>query len=306
MIQRRLDQLRRWVATLGGPAGPPRALRGDARTLMDAEVSANVASDVASAQAASARVATQTAVTILEESRRLAPVLTEILSVAGQRVVPGATTLEVANALFRECRRRDLEPAMLGYRGFPSPAAISVNDEIVHGLPSSRVLEPADLVKVEFGVVSGTAFASQSWTFAVDRVTPHDEVMLVAGRRALAAAVSVVSPEHRLGDIGAAIQDVVEGAGLSVVRAFVGYGMGKLRIQGPQIDGVGMAGRGARLRPGMILNLHVIIKHGSPEVQIAGNRWTALAEDGRRGALFTSMVEVTSHGHAELTPFLDP
>jgi methionyl aminopeptidase len=195
---------------------------------------------------------------------------------------------------------------MLGYHGFPAPAAISVNDEIVHGLPSSRVLAPADLVKVEFGVVSGMAFAAQSWTFAAGPATPSDEILLAVGRRALEAAASIVSPGHRLGDIGAAIQGVVEGAGLSVVRAFVGYGMGKSRIQAPQISGVGNPGRGARLRPGMILNLHVIIKHGSPHVRIAENRWTAFAEDGRRGALFTSMIEVTSDGHTALTRFLEP
>jgi methionyl aminopeptidase len=91
-----------------------------------------------------------------------------------------------------------------------------------------------------------------------------------------------------------------------VVRAFVGYGMGKSRIQSPQVNGFGSPGKGQRFKPGWVLNLHVILKHGSPEVEITDNRWTARAEDGRRGAIFTAMVEVTAEGHVELTRFVEP
>jgi methionyl aminopeptidase len=243
---------------------------------------------------------------ILAESRRLGPLLAEILRAGGRRALPGATSQEVADALVEACLRRGLEPAMLGYHSFPAAAAVSVNEEIVHGIPSSRVLHAGDLVKVEFGVVSGRAFGAASWTFPVERATAADEVLLETGPRALRAAIAAVSPAHRLGDVGAAIQGVVEDAGLSVVRAFVGHGMGKSRIQAPQVAGVGSPGKGQRLKPGWVLNIQVILKHGSPGVEITDNRWTARAEDGRRGAIFTAMVEVTSKGHIELTRFVEP
>jgi methionyl aminopeptidase len=300
MSEGKLDRLRRWAATLLGRQREVEDVHED-----DGPV-ADHATDLERVRAAVARVAAATDDAIAKESRRLGPIVTEILRAAGRVAVPGATTQDVAEALARECRRRDLAPAMLGYRGFPAPAAISVNDEIVHGLPSSRALVAADLVKVELGVASGLAFASQSWTFAVGHADPSDEVLLVEGRRALRAAIDVVSPQHRVGDIGAAIQGVAEGAGLAVVRAFVGYGMGKSRIQPPQISGVGSPGTGTRLAAGSILNLHVIVKHGSPDVVIGDNRWTAHAEDGRRGALFTAMVEVTRDGHLELTGSVEP
>jgi methionyl aminopeptidase len=312
MTRRAFGQLFGWAATLCGcraqsNAGSSSTDAGalatksdppDAGTAFDREVEL--------VGNASRRVAAQSEQAILEESRRLAPLLGDILSVAGREVAPGVTTDELAKNMVRECRQRGLEPAMLGYNGYPAPAAVSVNAEIVHGIPTSRTLLDGDVVKVEFGVVSGTAFAAQSWTFVAGEVTGSDAILLGTGRKALRAAIDVVSPTSRLGDIGAAIQSTTEAAGLSVVRAFVGYGMGKQRIQAPQVSGFGRKGTGARLKPGWILNLHVIIKHGTPEVNIAANEWTAVAADGSRGALFTSMVEVTTAGHLELTRFIEP
>ncbi len=186
---------------------------------------------------------------------------------------------------------------MLGFNGFPAGAAVSVNEAIVHGLPSERAFSAADLANIQFAVVSDAAFASQGWTFPVGALDAGDRVLLEAGPRALRAAVNAVSPGARVGDIGAAIQAEVEGAGLSVVRAFVGYRMGGSLINPPQICGTGRPGTGARLRKEWILNLHVILKRGTHAIFVDENRWTAVAEDGQRGALFTAMVEVTADGH---------
>jgi methionyl aminopeptidase len=254
---------------------------------------------------ASARVAAQSDETIRTESRRLGPLLARFLEAAGAGVVPGATTQSICDTLAEQCRHERLEPAMLGYNGYPAAAAVSVNEEIVHGVPSARVLDDGDVVKVEFGVVSGKAFAAQSWTFCAGNADDADVAMMATGRKALRAAVAAVSPSGRLGDIGAAIQSTTEAAGLSVVRSFLGYGMGKQRIQAPQVSGVGERATGMRMRPGLILNIHVIIKRGSFDVDISPNEWTALAADGLRGALFTSMVEVTPKGHLELTREVD-
>lgn len=257
--------------------------------------------DPARIRAASGRVATQTDEAILAESRRLGPVVSEIVRAAGGGLRAGSSTESVAARLVQETLARDLQPAMLGYNGFPAAGAISVNEEILHGLPSNRALHVGDLVKVEFGVVSGSAFASHSWTFAVGEPSEADRSLMETGRRALHAALDVASPPRRLGDIGAAIKSTADAAGVSVVRAYVGHGMGKTRIQDPQVHGVGTTGTGARLRPGWILNLHVILKRGTPEVLVAANRWTALADDNQRGVLYTAMVEITADGHRTLT-----
>ena len=258
--------------------------------------------DVQNVQAATANVAKQSDTVIMTESRRLGLIVAELLHDIGRGARIGMTTQSIADALVLQCTSLGLLPAMLGFDKFPAAAAISLNQEVLHGLPSSRTLVDSDLLKIEFGVVSGLAFASHSWTFPIGSPRVEDKLLLEAGSRALRAALDVVSPQHRLGDIGAAIQQTVEAEGLSVVRSFVGYGMGKSRIQEPQVGGYGSAGKGARIKPGWILNLHVIAKHGSPSVIIAENDWTAISEDEKNAALFSCMVEVTSKGCHVLTP----
>jgi methionyl aminopeptidase len=266
--------------------------------------SSRQSADPSRTRVASERVATQTEESIVIESRRICPTISEILGIVGHELAAGITTDDVTARLVEESLARGLEPAMLGYNGFPAAAAISVNDELVHGVPSRRRLRTSDLVKIEFGVASGTAFASQSWTFPVGEPSEVDRQLIDVCTQALRSAISTISPKHRVGDIGSTIQATAEAAGLSVVRSFVGYGMGKQRIQAPQVPGVGHAGEGARLRRGSILNLHVLLKRGTPEVRIVENRWTAVAEDGERGALCTSMVRVTDDGHELLTALL--
>lgn len=252
-------------------------------------------------QLARAAIATRPMNVILEESRRLAPVASDIVQHVGKALTPGTTTLEIAEQLVREAQSRDVLPAMLGHHGFPAGAAVSINDELLHGIPSRRRVRAGDLVKLEFGIVSSNAFAASSWTFPVGTPLPEDETLLACGTRTLQRAIKTISPTAKVGDIGAAIQAGSERAGFAVIRAFVGYGMGQQRIQAPQIPGTGKKGTGARLQPGWILNVHVILKHGTPEVDIADNRWTALASDHRRGCIFTCMVEVTADGHRILS-----
>jgi methionyl aminopeptidase len=250
---------------------------------------------------ASEAVATRPIEVIMEESRRLAPVASDIVRHVGHKLTPGATTIEIAEQLVSEAKSRDVLPAMLGYKGFPAAAAVSINDELLHGIPSNRRIVRGDLVKIEFGIVSNKAFAASSWTFSVGAPSPEDAALLRCGTTALRMAIEAISPTGRLGDIGAAIQAEAERAGFEVIRAFVGYGMGQQRIQAPQIPATGRKGMGARLRTGWILNVHVILKHGTPEIEIAGNQWTALASDKKRGCIFTCMVEVTADGHRVLS-----
>lgn len=261
--------------------------------------------DTKRVQEAVAQVAGEREDDVRRESQRLGPLVSRLLDEGRASVVAGRTTQDVADALVEACHASNVEPAMLGFNGYPSAAAVSVNEEIVHGIPSPRVLRAGDLVKVELGTTSGKGFAAQSWTFPVGDANEADARMLAVGRDALRAAVSAVGPSSRLGDIGEAIQTTAEAADLSVVRAYVGYGIGKKRIQPPQIPGFGKRGTGPRMRRGWILNIHVILKRGSFEVDVAPDGWTTLASDSERGVLFTSMVEVTAEGRAELTRALD-
>lgn len=239
------------------------------------------------------------------EYQRLGPIVSQLLADAGRQVVPGMTTRAIADGLSAAAMAAETLPAMLGYRGFPESCAISINEEIVHGIPGARAFAAGDLVKIEFSIVSGKGFASQSWTFVAGNARARDRALLRAGPKALRAALATLKDQVRLGDIGAAIQGEIEGAGLSVVRDFVGYGMGKKRIDEPQVKGYGKAGFGPRLKAGTILNIHVIAKQGTAEVTITENDWAAVAADAERGALFTCMAEITADGHHLLTPLLD-
>ncbi|MEJ7729521.1 MAG: M24 family metallopeptidase [Polyangiaceae bacterium] len=262
------------------------------------------AHDAARVRQVAARVATHSEAEILVEARRIGPMVSSIVAAVGRSLAPGATTASVAERLVRESRPLALEPAMLGYGGFPAVAAVSVNDEIVHAPPSGRTLVAGDLVKIQYTVRSGAAFAAQGWTFPVGEPSAADRELLATGRRALERALAVVLPGSRVGHLSAAIQGAVEEAGLAVVREYVGYGMGKAMLQDPQIPGYGKAGRGVRLEQGWVLNLHAIVKRGTAGIRIGDDQWTAVAEDGERGVLCACTLEVTADGHRLLTPLL--
>jgi methionyl aminopeptidase len=240
-----------------------------------------------------------------EESRRLAPIVSDILRITGTTLTPGTTTQDLCDRLVRQAARHGLLPAMLGYRAFPAGAAVSLNEEIVHGVPGKREIAEGDLVKLQFAVVSSAGYAAQAWTFPVGAPPEADRPLFEAGPRALRAAVEAASAKAYVGDLGAAIRAEVKAAGLTVVRAFVGYRMGGALIMPPQIEGTGSPGTGARLEEGWVLHLHVVLKHGKYPVFIADDHWTAVAADGKRGALFTAMVEVGSRRGQLLGALLD-
>jgi methionyl aminopeptidase len=239
------------------------------------------------------------------EAQCLGPVVSGMLRELGAQIRPGVTTQALADQLREACTTHQLRPDMEGHHGFPAVAAISVNDEIVHGIPGQRKLCKDDLVKVEFSVSSRLGFGSQSWTFACGALPKEDRLLFETGPRALRAAIATLRGGSRVGDISAALQTTIESANLAVVRDFVGYRMGAVRMCAPQIPGFGIARRGPQLEAGSVLNVYAILKHGSYEVTIDDNDWTARSADGKRGALFTCMVEVTPEGHNLLTPLLD-
>ena len=243
---------------------------------------------------------------LLREAQRTAPLVSDVLASAARLLRPGVTTDHLHAAIEKGLAERNLGPAMKGYNGYPFCATFSVNEEILHGLPSSRRLQAGDILKIETGSFTSRGFASQGWTFPVARPSESDSRLVATATQALRAAQAAIRSGARVGDISHAIQTTVEAQGLAVVRQFVGYGMGAKRIQEPAIPCYGRQGLGAKLREGQILNVHVILKAGSPEVSIAENGWTAVASDGKHGALKSCMMEVEAKGCRLLGRVLDP
>ncbi len=192
-------------------------------------------------------------------------------------------------------------PAFKGYRGFPATLCTSVNDEIVHGIPSGKVrLSDGDILSVDCGVILDGFFGDAAVSFGVGHVNGEAERLMKVTKRCLDNAVEAVGPGKRLGDIGAAVQAHAEGAGFGVVRDFVGHGIGRSLHEEPQVPNYGNAGRGQILKPGLVLAIEPMITAGSWRVKIDDDGWTARTEDGKLAAHFEYSVAVTSDGHRVL------
>jgi len=250
-------------------------------------------------------IATQSDATLNTEMKRVAPLLSSVVENVGRGLRPGMTTLEVHDRVMADLRALDLEPAMLGYHGYPAGAAVSVNEQVVHALPGARRLQAGDVVTIDTSGASSKAFAGQAWTFPVGGCDEEAQALLNASKRALRAALSVAKVGSRIGDIGAAIQREIEAAGFTVVRDYVGYAIGRERMMGPQIPCFGRPGLGMRLRVGQVLNLYVIAKVGTHALTVEDDGWTTRSTDGGRSVVVTAMVAVGESGSDSLSALID-
>jgi methionyl aminopeptidase len=229
-------------------------------------------------------------------------VVHDVLDELARATQPGVSTAELDALARARTRERGAAPAFLGYHGFPAAVCVSVNDEVVHGIPSRRrVLAEGDVVGLDFGVVLRGFYGDSARTVAVGRASPAAARLLEAARDALAAAIAAAVPGNRVGDIGAAVQALVEARGYSVVREFVGHGIGRRLHEPPQVPNFGRAGTGAVLRPGMVLALEPMVNAGLPEVEILDDGWTAVTADGQLSAHFEHTVAVMENGPEILT-----
>jgi len=221
----------------------------------------------------------------------------EVLDVLVAAAVPGVTTAELDRLAIARTRARGAAPAFLGYCGYPASLCISVNDEIVHGIPSAtRRLEEGDIVGLDYGVVLDGWYGDAARTVAVGRVAPAAAQLIAVGREALARAIGAARPGGTLGDIGAAVQRYAEGEGFSVVRDFVGHGIGRRLHEPPHVPNVGTPGAGERLLPGMVLAIEPMLNAGGPEVEQLDDGWTAVTADGSLSAHFEHTVAITENG----------
>jgi methionyl aminopeptidase len=220
-----------------------------------------------------------------------------VLDELARAAVAGVTTLELDQLAHARTRERGAVPAFLGYHGYPASLCISVNDEVVHGIPSARRrLAAGDVVGLDYGVILDGWYGDAARTVAVGRVTPDAARLLAVGEEALRRAILAARPGGSTGDIGAAVQTYVEGEGLSVVREFVGHGIGRRLHEPPHVPNFGQHGTGERLRPGTVVAIEPMVNLGGPDVEQLDDGWTAVTADGSLSSHFEHTVAVTENG----------
>jgi len=233
----------------------------------------------------------------LETMDRANRLVHQTLRAVEAAAAPGVSTADLDKLAEEMVRAGGGEPAFKGYRGFPATLCTSVNDVIVHGIPSANVrLREGDLVSVDCGVLLDGFYGDAAVTFAVGDVSVEARRLMDITRQCLDDAVAAVEPGARLGDVGAAVQRRAEDAGFGVVREFVGHGIGRALHEEPQVPNYGEPGRGQLLKPGLVIAIEPMITGGSWRVRIDDDGWTARTEDGKLAAHFEFSVAVTADG----------
>ena len=219
-----------------------------------------------------------------------------------KRVRPGVSTKELDDFAEAYTAKHQARPAFKGYRGYPGSVCTSINQEVVHGIPSpSRRLKEGDILSMDFGVELDGYFADAALTIPVGKIVPEREKLLRVTRESLEKAIEKVRPGNRLGDVSSAVQQWVEKNGYSVVREFVGHGIGTKMHEDPQLPNYGTPGQGARLQEGMVLAIEPMVNSGGPAVKVLDDEWTAVTADGSDSAHFEHTVAVTAKGPWILT-----
>ncbi len=233
----------------------------------------------------------------IETMDRCNRVVTRILDALAGMVAPGVTTADLDHEAERLCRDAGVRPAFKGYRGYPGVLCTSINDEVVHGIPSPRrVLRDGDIIGLDFGVVLDGYYGDAAQTVPVGRVAPEAQRLMEVTREALRRGIAEARAGRRLSDLGAAIQGYVESQGFSVVREFVGHGIGTALHEDPQVPNYGTPGNGPVLKEGLTLAIEPMVNAGSPEVRIHDDGWTASTVDGSLSAHFERSIAVTADG----------
>ncbi len=241
----------------------------------------------------------------LEGMRRAGILAAEALREVTQAVRPGVTGIALDRLAETYMRDHGGVPSFKGYRGYPASICLSINDEVVHGIPSRRILRAGDIVSIDLGVVCEDFHGDTTTTVAVDGITPSLQRLLTVTREALYVGISVLRPGRHLGDVGAAIQAHVEAAGFSIVRDFAGHGVGRHLHEEPQVPNFGTPETGIMLKAGMTLAIEPMVNMGSPEVTLDPDGWTVRTRDGKPSAQFEHTVAVTAEGASVLTAIPD-
>lgn len=232
----------------------------------------------------------------IQSMRRSNQIVAKILSELGMMIKPGIQTKDLDEHAERRTREMGAVPAFKGYRGYPASLCTSINEEIVHGIPSSRILRSGDIISLDFGVVFNGFYGDAAVTYPVGEITPQAERLIATARDAFYKGMAKIKEGNRLSDISHAIQGHVEAQGFSVIRSFVGHGIGFSLHEEPQVPNFGTQGRGPKLRPGMVLAIEPMIASGSWEVEILSDNWTAVTKDRGLSAHYEHTVALTQDG----------
>ena len=225
----------------------------------------------------------------------------EALWAGGEAVRPGVTTAEINRIIHDYIVHHGGKPSFLHYGGFPASACISVNDEVIHGIPGGRVLKEGDIVSLDVGAKIGGFHGDSAYTFACGKVSPAAQALMDATKHSLELGIAAAQPGNRIGDISAAVQEYCESLGYSIVRDYVGHGVGRELHEEPEVPNYGRAGHGVRLVPGMVIAIEPMVNEGVYGVRVLDNDWTVVTIDGKLSAHFEHTIAITQNGPVILT-----
>lgn len=234
--------------------------------------------------------------------REAGRITAETLLYVGEIIREGMTTLELDRQIRQFIERHGATPSFLGYNGFPGSACISLNDEVIHGIPSKkRIIREGDLVKVDVGACWRGYHGDSARTYPIGKVSEEAQRLLEHTRESFFCAMKVALAGNRVGDIGSAVDTHIRAAGFSVVREFVGHGIGSALHEEPDVPNYGTPGRGARLYPGMVIAVEPMVNAGAPEVRVLSDGWTVVTKDGSLSAHYENTIAITDNGPMILT-----
>lgn len=233
----------------------------------------------------------------IQKMRRANAIVAETLQILREAIKPGITTYELDRLAFENTVKNKVKPGFLGYNGYPNSLCASVNEEVVHGIPSKkRKLKQGDIVGLDFGVIYEGYYGDAAITVGVGEISEQARQLMNATESALANAIEVCQPGRYLGEIGEAVEDTVIPLGFSVVRQFVGHGIGRSMHEAPQVLNYRSPSRGIKFKPGLVIAIEPMINAGTHEVRVIEDGWTAVTKDGKLSAHYEHSVAITEKG----------
>ena len=232
----------------------------------------------------------------IEKMRASNRIVAEILAALQEKTKPGITTIELDRYSEEMAKKKGAKPAFKGYRGYPFALCASVNAEVVHGMPSNRILKSGDIISLDFGVYYKGYYGDAAVTIPIGDISEEAMKLLKITEQSLYDGIRQAKVGNRLGDISSVVQNRVEAAGFSVVRDFGGHGIGKRLHEEPHVPNYGIGGRGIELKSGMVLAIEPMVNTGTYKVNILDNGWTVVTEDGKLSAHFEHTVAITEQG----------
>ncbi len=237
----------------------------------------------------------------IKKLKKAGQVVAEILDLISENVRPGVTTKKLDDLAAEHLKKRNAKPAFLGYQGFPANICVSIDNEVVHGIPGDRKLVEGQIVSVDVGSIVGGYFGDSARSFAVGKIDDSAKKLLEVTRKSLQRGINLCRIGNRLGDLSAAIQQFVENEGFSVVRDLVGHGIGTKMHEEPQVPNFGEAGTGIEFKEGLVIAIEPMINAGKYQVRMLSDGWTIVTDDGSLSAHFEHTIAITSDGPEILT-----